>query len=422
MLYRWLLIIKKPGNLLWVTPALGAILATAFAFAAKLVNVWLPPDILPDIELSTLEGLLDVIASSMLAVSTFSLSIMVSAFSSASSGATPRATELVMGDDNTRMAIASFISAFIYAIIAKTALGMGFYAQNGRFVLFVSTALVLAYLIITLIRWVHTLSQLGRMGNTLDKIYEATRTSLLNYRRNPQMGAAWAGVAGQNAIELYAEEGGYLTHIDMASLQKQAETLDGHIHIAVRPGQLVIPGNLLARIAAEKVEDFDALRRCFVLNISRTYEQDPGWGLVVLSEAAQRALSPAVNDPGTAVNVMARMMRLLIEACPDKDEAPDGTAYDRLALVPMLGGRWIRDSFGPIARDGAGIVEVGEMLQEVLAAVWRGVPEADVAQAAADMAMHALARAEDAGLFSADLAILQKCHETLFAANAPATG
>lgn len=421
MLYRWLLVMKKPGNLLWVTPALGAILATAFAFAAKLVNVWLPPDILPDIELSTLEGLLDVIASSMLAVSTFSLSIMVSAFSSASSGATPRATELVMGDDNTRMAIASFISAFIYAIIAKTALGMGFYEQNGRFVLFVSTALVLAYLIITLIRWVHTLSQLGRMGNTLDKIYEATRTSLLNYRSNPQMGAAWEGVADQNAIELYAEEGGYLTHIDMASLQKQAETLDGHIQIAMRPGELVIPGSLLARVAAEKVENLDALRGCFVLNISRTYEQDPGWGLIVLSEAAQRALSPAVNDPGTAVNVMARMMRLLIEACPGKEETVNAE-YDRLALVPMLRARWIRDSFGPIARDGALIVEVGEMLQEVLAAVWRGVPEADVAQATADMAMHALARAGDAGLFSADLAILQKRHETLFAGNAPATG
>ncbi|MDO5091072.1 MAG: DUF2254 family protein [Cardiobacteriaceae bacterium] len=413
MLYRWLLTMKKAENRLWVTPALGALMATLFAFAAKLINVWLPPDVLPDIELSTLEGLLDVIASSMLAVSTFSLSIMVSAFSSASSSATPRATELVMGDDNTRMAIASFISAFIYAIIAKTALGMGFYAQNGRFVLFISTVLVLAYLVMTLIRWVHTLSQLGRMGNTLGKIYDATRAALLDYRRNPQMGAAWQGAVGADGVDIRAEEGGYLTHIDMATLQKHAENLDLHIHVAVRPGELLIPGSLMMRVTAA-VDDADALRNCFVLDISRTYAQDPGWGLLVLSEAAQRALSPGINDPGTAVNVLARMMRLLIEARPEAGETADNPVHDRLSLVAMQGARWIRESFAPIARDGAGAAEVGEMLQEVLAAVWRGVPEADVADAARLMAGEALARAEKAELFAADLALLQECHAMLF--------
>lgn len=417
MFYRWLVMMKKPGNRLWVTPTLGALLAVIFAFAAKLVNVWLPADKLPDIELSTLEGLLDVIASSMLAVSTFSLSIMVSAFSSASSGATPRATELVMGDDNTRTAIASFISAFIYAIIAKTALGMGFYTQNGRFVLFVSTALVLAYLIITLIRWVHTLSQLGRMGNTLEKIYNATRASLLAYRTDPQMGAVWQGEGEDLPVELRAEEGGYLTHIDMASLQKYAEEMESYICIAVRPGQLLIPGTLIATLSGGKMDD-QALRNCFVLDVSRTYAQDPGWGLVVLSEAAQRALSPAVNDPGTAIDVMARIMRLLVEARPEAEAQPEKT-YDRLALKPMDGGRWIHEAFAPIARDGAGIVEVGEMMQKVLAAIWRGAPENDVAEAAREMAKRALARAREGQGFAADLEVLDARHKALFAAKNP---
>lgn len=416
MLYRWLLILKKPGNRLWVTPSLGALLAICFAFTAKLVNLWLPPDSLPDIHLGTLESLLDVIASSMLAVSTFSLSIMVSAFASAAGGATPRATELVMGDDTTRTAIASFISAFIYAIIAKTALGMGFYTQNGRFILFISTALVLVYLIITLIRWVHTLSQLGRMGNTLSKIYTATRISLLDYRRNPDMGACWQR-QGELPIELRAEEGGYLTHIDMAGLQKRAESADLHLHIAVRPGQLLIPGSLIAALSRPP-EDEQALRSCFVLDVSRNYAQDPGWGLIVLSEAAQRALSPAVNDPGTAIDVMARLMRLLVEARPSADENHTVPQYDRLSLAPADGKRWINDAFAPIARDGAAIVEVGDMLQSVLAAIWRGVPENDIAEAARDMAQQALARAQNSPCFADDLARIEARHHALFAATA----
>ena len=119
MFYRLLVYLRKPSNALWVMPTVGALLAVLIAMAASWVNVFVPPSFLPDVDLDTLEGLLDVIASSMLAVSTFSLSIMVSAFASASNSATPRATEVVMGDDNTRMAIASFISAFIFAIIAR---------------------------------------------------------------------------------------------------------------------------------------------------------------------------------------------------------------------------------------------------------------------------------------------------------------
>ncbi|QCD51766.1 hypothetical membrane protein (DUF2254 domain) [Campylobacter sp. RM16192] len=122
-------------------------------FYGFLGTFYLPPQLLPDIGRDILQSLLDIITSSMLAVITFSLSIMVSAFASASANATPRATELIMADDDTRLTIASFISAFIYAVIARVALGLEYYGQNGRFILFISTATVLVYLIYTLINW-----------------------------------------------------------------------------------------------------------------------------------------------------------------------------------------------------------------------------------------------------------------------------
>ncbi len=189
MLYQWLLVLKKPSNKLWVSAASWALLTVIFVLSLRLGARTLEVASLPDIKQETLESLLNVIASSMLAVTTFSLSIMVAAFASASNGATPRATDLVMGDSTTRTAITSFICAFIYAIIAKTALGMAFYAQNGRFILFISTVAVLLYLIITLIRWVYTLSQLGRLGNTLEKIEQVTSNALQQYRHCPQMNA-----------------------------------------------------------------------------------------------------------------------------------------------------------------------------------------------------------------------------------------
>ena len=416
MMYRWMLALKKPSNKLWVTPAIWAVIAVCFAFFGRLAEMFLPANVLPHIESATLEGLLNVIASSMLSVSTFSLSIMVAAFSSASNGTTPRATELVMGDDNTRTAIASFISAFIYSIIAETALGTGFFEQNGRFVLFISTLAVLAYLIITLIRWVHTLSQLGRMGNTLGKIQEAASKAIQASRADPQMGASWQGACSHSAQKIMAGQCGYLTHIDMASLQSHAESADLHIHILARPGELIMNDTVLMQVKGTPQEASD-LVNCFILDKKRSYDQDPGWGFIVLSEVGQRALSHTSNDPGTAIFVMTSMMRLLIDCPAEGDASASGKNHDRLSIEPLDCGNWIREGFGQISRDGAHIVEIGLVLQKVLAGIWRNAPEPAVSQAAAEMARLSLQRALHALSFEYDRQRLLDKHHALFGAS-----
>ncbi|WP_224046010.1 DUF2254 domain-containing protein [Pasteurella canis] len=368
MNYKWLLALKKPSNKLWVTAATWALVTAIFVFSLRLGARTIEVGTLPNIEQETVESLLNVIASSMLAVTTFSLSIMVSAFASASSGATPRATDLVMGDSTTRTAITSFICAFIYAIIAKTALGMAFYAQNGRFILFISTIAVLLYLIITLIRWVYTLSQLGRLGNTLEKIEQVTQKALRQYRLSPMMGASSTHVLSKQTKQVEALSSGYLTHIDMQSLQRKAEAIDGYIHIHVRPGELISPDTLLCEVEAQNDVELEDLRQCFIFAKGRTFEQDPSWGFIVLSEAAQRALSPAVNDPGTAINIMAIMMGLLVEK--EDEQQADGLEYDRLSIISLDCNEWIRDAFSPISRDGAAILEVNLVMQKVLASIW----------------------------------------------------
>lgn len=411
MMYQWLLTLKKPSNQLWVTPAIWALVTVSFVFSLRLGARTLKAGILPDITQDTLDGLLDVIASSMLAVSTFSLSIMVSAFVSAASNATPRATDLVMGDQNTRTAITSFICAFIYAIIAKTALGMEFYEQNGRFILFISTVAVLAYLIVTLIRWVYTLSQLGRLGNTLSKIEKVTAKALHQYRLAPSMQATRVSQLSPYAKSLRAGCSGYLTHIDMQTLQSQAQQHDCAIHINVRPGELITPDTVLCLIDGE-MEDIAVLQQSFVFARERTFEQDPHWGFIVLSEAAQRALSPAVNDPGTAINVMTIMMSLLLndQIAPQSDDV----GYDRLSIKALDFCELIRDGFSPISRDGAGILEVNLVMQKVLAGIWRNVSEPAIAEAAFEMAQLALARAKNEMTFEPELNLLIQKHQVLF--------
>ena len=137
MWLKFKLWLSNPAQNLWVQPTLGALFAIGFSVLASITHYFIPERWLIEISASTLSDLLDIISGSMLAVSTFSLSIMVSALVATSSSISPRARVLVMSDASTRLAITSFITAFIYAVIAKISLELQLYGAGGRLVMFV---------------------------------------------------------------------------------------------------------------------------------------------------------------------------------------------------------------------------------------------------------------------------------------------
>ena len=410
--YRILLWLRDRRNLVWTTPAAASVIAIALAFVAAAGNVLIPAETLPNVNAETLESLLGVLATSMLTVTTFSLAVMVSAFAAAASGTTPRALELVMGDDITRLAIASFIAAFIYSIIAKTATGLSVYGQNGRFILFLCTALVLLYLIVILILWVKALTRLGRLDNTLEKIEAATQAALDAYRASATMGANASPDPLPPGHNVVAEKVGYLTHIDMESLQELAKNAGTHIHVLVRPGSLLSPG---LRLAVSESADAELLKKAteaFVLGSERSYDQDPRFGLIVLSETAQRALSPAVNDPGTAIQVMTIMARLLV-GDPNKPESDDALKFDRISVVELDEAALVSDGFDPISRDGAGMLEVGIRMQKLLGVIAKN-SNPIIVKAAVTQAHVALQRATNRFEIERDTRLLNETHQRVF--------
>ncbi len=408
-MYRLILWIRDSENQLWVKPAIGSLVAVLFALLAAAGNQFIPVGRLPVIEPETLDSLLGVIASSMLAVTTFSLAIMVSAFASAAEGATPRATALVIGDTDTHTAIASFISAFIYSIIAKTAVGLGYYGPNGRFILFLSTLLVLGYLIWTLVRWVKTLSRLGRMDNTISKITVAASAAMRRHRLSPRMGALASVPPPLGATPIRATRVAYLQHIDMEALQRLATESDGRLHILVRPGALTHPGTVLAMADCAQPLSDDHVREAFVFGDGRSFDQDPRFGLIVLSEVALRALSPAINDPGTAIAAMTAMTQVLIDAKPDPDD--DVPEHDRLTLADLAEDDFIHAGFDPIARDGAATIEVAIRMQKLLGAIADNCGGA-LARAAHRQAQTAMQRADQAMALEHDKSAVRQAFET----------
>jgi uncharacterized membrane protein len=105
--------------------------------------------------------------------------------------------------------------------------------------------------------------------------------------------------------------------IDRAALLRLAEQTGGFVEVVPVVGEYIAAGRGVLRIRGGRVAPDPALaRRVFVLARQRTVDQDPAFALRMLVDIAIRALSPAVNDPTTAVQALDRIEALLVELAP----------------------------------------------------------------------------------------------------------
>ncbi|MGV3742349.1 MAG: DUF2254 domain-containing protein [Burkholderiaceae bacterium] len=350
---------------LWVKPLLACLLSIAAALIAdRLDNLWFLGDGVPNITQDSAEDLLKIIAASMLVIATFAVASMVSAYASTGSNATPRAFPLIIADDVSQNALSTFVGAFIFSIVALTALMNNYYGKTGRFTLFVLAMLVLGFVIITFVRWVDRIARLGRLGAIIDKVEAATATSLKRRRRAPRLRGMPVQALTGTEIAIHAEAVGYVQHIDMKALQKCAEAMQTRIVVSALPGTFTAPGRALAYLRASSGDfeeaDFQRIAKAFTIRDDRRFDDDPRFGLVVLSEIASRALSPAVNDPGTAIDIIGTYIRLFAQWAKPLEKNEEDAAHHERVEVPLISERdMCDDAFSAIARDGAGIVEVG---------------------------------------------------------------
>jgi uncharacterized membrane protein len=114
----------------------------------------------------------------MLAVTTFSVSIMLTAFGAAASSATPRATVLLQNDSTTQQVLASFVGAFVFSLVSISGLQIALYGAAGRLVLFMATLVVLTLVVVQLVRWIGHLANYGRLADTITRLEEATADAL----------------------------------------------------------------------------------------------------------------------------------------------------------------------------------------------------------------------------------------------------
>lgn len=344
--------------------------AALWVSGAYLFSDKLPAKLLVDIDGKVLINLLGIMASTMLTVATFSVAAMVSAYSAVSTTATPRATRILMQDRSTQNSLTAFLSAFIYSTVALVAISVApYYGVGGRFMLFVGYAVMVIWVLVSFIKWVDRVSKLGRMGDTLSHVERSCKDAFGSRKTMGTLGAKKAGGDPPEGILVTSDVIGYVQNIDIAALDAIASELDTTIRVIERPGAFVDPADTLAAVANQNKlndEKTGRIKRCFQIGDTRRIDSDPRFGLIILSEIADRALSPAVNDPGTAIAVLGIQTRLMDE-WQRHISSENEVEYENVEVNPLDPNDLLDDAFTAISRDGAAFFEVGTRIQKSLA-------------------------------------------------------
>ncbi|MHA1028229.1 DUF2254 domain-containing protein [Enterobacter asburiae] len=416
MISRWQWILKQVFKKLWFRAALFAIVAIMTALLSILFKSMIPESVSVKVGAEAVDNILNILASSMLAVTTFSLSIMVTAYGSATTNVTPRATRLVVEDVTTQNVLATFIGSFLFSLVGIIALNMGAYGERGRVILFVVTLVVIGLILITLLRWIQHLTSLGRVGETTAKVEQAAIEAFVERAKRPYLGGyPWLENNEQpnGTVAVYPEMIGYVEYIDMVKLGKLLSEDPRHVYLVAQPGSFIHPSMPVLYLSQGQGPSIrtDLLETIIVSDV-RSFSQDPRFCLSVMAEIACRALSPAVNDPGTAIDVIGRGVRILSAYAQNKFDEIDVT-YPSIHVAPLQNSDLLEDFFLPIARDGASMREIQIRVLKGLSMLSMGWPGI-FAEAAHTLAFETLEHATRADHIDSDRCLIKAIYYNLF--------
>ena len=377
---------------MWVRISAIAGLALVAVVLTSIAGGLVPDWITDWVGKGAVDKLLEMMAGSMLAAIVFTLSVMVTLHRSVASTWTPRAHRLMVQDNVTLTAVAVFIGGWIYALAGLAFRESGVIQEHDSAILFLTTVMVLTLLVVVLVRWATHLTSLGSLEETGELIERAAREAMRSRSRKPALGGSLLTDdirIPDSYVPVRAKVTGWVTSIEVPSLGKAVKARNLPVYLTVPPGRFIAAGDTIALAPAGMDEPVVAAVHIAEL---RDYSQDPRFGIITLSEIAQRALSPGVNDPGTAIEITVRLLRVLLMWGEVKAEPPEHP----LVFVPNVSMEgFIEDAFRPIARDGASHVEVQEHVLKALRRL-ADHPDPALAEAARREAVVVLRRAERA--------------------------
>ncbi len=268
---------------------------------------------------------LSAIAGSLITVTSLTFSLTVVTLQLASGQFSPRLLRTFTSDRFVHATLALFLATFMYALTVLRSVRSDT-GGTGAFVpqIAVTVAYVLAVAsVLGLVVFLAHLARQIRVETMLRTVHDDASSSirlLLDGRDTPSLPTT---LPPHDAVPVPARASGFLVRVDERGLVDAAVKAAAVVFVERPPGDFLVAGTPVARVwAADPTRPLDddtrdrlveRVGRAVTAGPERTAAQDIAFGLRQLTDVANKALSPGINDPTTAVHALSHASALLCE-------------------------------------------------------------------------------------------------------------
>jgi uncharacterized membrane protein len=289
-------------------------------------------------------SVLEAIAASIMTVTGVVFSVTIIALQLSSNQYTPRVLRQFMANRTNQVTLGVFIGTFTYALLVLRTVRTESAGEE-----FIPALAVTGGVLLTLLAMGYLIFFINHVAHSLQApiIIDSIAQDSLRIVREmyPDELRAWSvperreaedviPAAGHEAFQIRAAESGYVQAVERTGLLRLAARHDLLIRTEVQIGSHVLPGEVVMNVWSPRsltLELESRLWNALVLGVERTPHQDLRHTITEMQEVAVKALSPAINDPTTAINVIHRLAQVLLDlawretgVAVDKDDS--GTA------------------------------------------------------------------------------------------------
>ena len=317
---RWTGIRESIRSGLWFIPAVSALVAVITAIVVIAIDAAIGPSEQTWFAFrggpSSAQLALTVIAGAVLSFTAVVFSITILVLQLASSQFSPRVLRAFLQDRGSKVALGGFIATFLFAIIVLMAVRDG---GPGREAFVPGDAVTLAFaqVFATIVAFVYYANHIAhsiRVVNIIESVARETRQAIDdNFPVDgPEAPTDVEPPSGPPVQVIRTGVAGVLTGIDVDDLIAVASHHDCVLRLVPVVGDYLPGGAVVFEVHGGEgnVRPAEALRHVG-LGVERTMYQDVSFGFRQLIDIAEKALSPAINDPTTAVQSIDRIHDLL---------------------------------------------------------------------------------------------------------------
>lgn len=356
---------------LWLIPVIGAALGGILGAGVSVADEHIGTPSLWQYSPSTASTVLTAIVGAAAALTGFVVTVTVLVVQMLIGTFSARIMRLWFRDPLLKVTLALLVGTLTFSFALLWRIEDDFVPDLGVTLSGFSTALSLLLFIFFFDRSIRRLRPVAVAANVAS-VARSTFAETVRLADRPDIRWEDGTTRAEPTLVVRAGRGGAIQAVDPDGLVAWARAHGAELVLPHPVGDFMHTGGVLVRVYGGEFGDRAAeeLEGMIALGDERTFDQDPAFAIRMMVDIANRALSPAVNDPTTAVQVLDHIGEVLILiGRTDVEKRTKPASADTPAAVVMATRRWedfVTLGLTEIREYGATSVQITRRLRALL--------------------------------------------------------